>query len=242
MHTLPMLAVVVFALAGGQANQKIAAPAPKDAPAQSIEGKYTLLSVSYPTDRAGPGGFAVPGGPGGGGGIGPGGGVRVSVNAAMLTGPATITKNEITLEGNDRVRSIAVAANGPTTMEYTLDATKSPAFIDVDVISLRGKKTKSLGLAEVHGNRLIIALAKEGDERPKTTEEADGVTVYYFQKAPRTEYRIIAMTVGKEEAMEKELNKLAQEGFELVSTTQAAAADAKSSVTTVHFILKRTVK
>jgi hypothetical protein len=246
MHTLPMLAVVMFALAGGQANQKIAAPAPKDAPAQSIEGKYTLLSVSYPTDRAGPGGGGFPGGGGGGGGFpggagGPGG-VRVSVNAAMLTGPATITKNEITLEGNDRVRPLAVAANGPTTMEYTLDATKSPAFIDVDVVSLRGKKTKSLGLAEVHGSRLIIALAKEGDERPKTTEEADGVTVYYFQKAPRTEYRIIAMTVGKEEAMEKELNKLAQEGFELVSTTQPSAADAKSSVTTVHFILKRTVK
>jgi hypothetical protein len=229
----------MFALSGGQANQKIAAPAPKDAPAQSIEGKYTLLSVSYPTDRAGGAGF----GAGGGGGFpgGAGGGVRVSVNAAMLTGPATITKNEITLEGNDRVRPLAVA-NGPTTMEYTLDSSKSPAFIDVDVISLRGKKTKSLGLAEVHGNRLIIALAKEGDERPKTTEEADGVTVYYFQKAPRTEYRIIAMTVGKEEAMEKELNKLAQEGFELVSTTQPSAADAKSSVTTVHFILKRTVK
>src|SRR5580700_806851 len=101
MHTLPMLAVVMFALA----NQKIAAPAPKDAPAQSIEGKYTLLSVSYPTDRAGPGGGFPGGGPGGGagGGFGPAGGVRVSVNAAMLTGPATITKNEITLEGNDRV-------------------------------------------------------------------------------------------------------------------------------------------
>jgi hypothetical protein len=50
------------------------------------------------------------------------------------------------------------------------------------------------------------------------------------------------LTVGKEEATEKELNKLAQDGFELLSTTQPAAADAKSSVTTVHFILKRTVK
>jgi hypothetical protein len=38
------------------------------------------------------------------------------------------------------------------------------------------------------------------------------------------------------------LNKLAQDGFELVSTTQAVAADAKSSVTTIHFLLKRTVK
>ena len=110
---------------------------------------------------------------------------------------------------------------------------------------MRGKKTKSLGIVEINGNRLTIALAKDGLERPKTTDEAEGVTVYYFQKAPpppRAEFRIVAMTVGKEEAAEKELNKLSQEGFELVNTTNPAAADGKSSPTTVHFILKRTVK
>ena len=117
------------------------------------------------------------------------------------------------------------------------------AFIDVEIANLRGKKSKSLGIVEVNGNRMILALAKEGDERPKTTEEADNVTVYYFQTSPpppRTEFRIVAMTVGKEEAAEKELNKLSQEGFEFVSTTQPVAADAKSSVTTIHFLLKRT--
>ena len=46
----------------------------------------------------------------------------------------------------------------------------------------------------------------------------------------------------KEEAVEKELNRLAQEGYELSSTTQPTAPDAKSSPTTVHLILKRTVK
>jgi hypothetical protein len=228
-----MLAALLTALAG-TTTQKIAAPTPKDAPPMSIEGRYNLVSVSIANERGGGPNVIV--GPGGGIGVA---GARMSVNTASMTGPAIITKNEITLEGNN-LRPLM--STGPTTMEYTLDASKSPAFIDVDVVSLRGKKSKMLGLAEVNGSRLIIALAKEGDERPKTTEEADGVTVYYFQKAPRTEYRIIAMTVGKEEAMEKELNKLAQEGFELVSTTQPSAADSKSSVTTVHFILKRTVR
>lgn len=241
MHFIPLLLVVLASLSGARANEKIAAPVPKETPVPSIEGRYNLVSVSTPADRGvgGPGG-----GPGvilggGGGGFAP---ARMTLNSAYMAGPANITKNEITLEGSGRVGPIA-AMSGPTTMEYTLDASKTPAWhIDVDIISLRGKKSKCLGLVEVVGNRLIIALAKEGDERPKNTEEAENVTLYYFQKAPRTEYRIIAMTVGKEEAMEKELNKLAQEGFELVSTTQPSAIDAKSSVTTVHFILKRTVK
>jgi uncharacterized protein (TIGR03067 family) len=244
MNTLLSLAVVLVALVGSRAEEKIAAPLPKDTPLLTIDGKYTLLSVSTPADRGALGGFPNGGGVGpGGGGFG-GGGVRMTANSAYMVGPATITKKEITLDGSGRVGPL-VGISGPTTMEYTLDPTKSPAFIDVDNVNLRGKKSKSLGIVEVNGNRLIIALAKEGDERPKTTDEVDNVTVYYFQKAPpppRTEFRIVAMTVGKEEAAEKELNKLAQDGFELVSTTQAVAVDAKSSVTTIHFLLKRTVK
>jgi hypothetical protein len=239
MRTLSIFAVMLVALSGSRASDKIA-PVPKETePKFSIDGKYNLMSISTPDDRAGPGGGfgGAIGGAGGGGPVAKG----MRVSSAVLLGAATITKNEITLEGSGRINPIT-GLGGQTTMEYTLDTTKTPAFIDVDVISLRGKKSKSLGLVEVHGNRLIIALAKEGDERPKSTEEAEGVTVYYFQKAPRTEYRIVALTVGKEEATEKELNKLAQEGFELVTTTQPTATDAKSSVTTVHFLLRRTVK
>ena len=59
---------------------------------------------------------------------------------------------------------------------------------------------------------------------------------------PRVEFRIVAMRAGMEEAVEKELNKLSQEGFELVNTTNPIAADGKTNPTTVHFILKRTVK
>jgi len=252
MRMLTSLAVALIALIaflGLCTEEKIAAQAPKDTPPLTIDGKYTLLSVSTLADRGGPGRLAVPKGAakggGGGGGIPVGGfaAARGVVSPALVLGAATITKNEITLDG--RAAASPLASVGSTTMEYTLDPTKSPAFIDVEIANLRGKKSKSLGIVEVNGNRLIIALAKEGDERPKTTDEAEGVTVYYFQKAPpppRTEFRIIAMTVGKEEAAEKELNKLAQDGFELVSTTQAVAVDAKSSVTTVHFLLKRIVK
>jgi len=255
LTSLTVALIAMIAFLGLCAEEKIAAQAPKDTPALSIDGKYTLLSVSSLPDGVAPGGVRVPapkaagkaGGAAKGGGLPAGviaAGARGMVSPALVLGAATITKKEITLEGRAAMSPLA-SVGGPMTMEYTLDATKSPAQIDVEIANLRGKKAKSLGIVEVSGNRLIIALAKQGDERPKTTEEADNVTVYYFQKAPpppRTEFRIVAMTVGKEEEAEKELNKLAQDGFELVSTTQAVAVDAKSSVTTVHFLLKRTVK
>ena len=238
MHTLLTLAAVVVALAWSRPGAAVAAPQPKEKPLPSIDGKYTLLSMSTPADRGGGGGGFPAGGPGGGGFA-----VRASANSVYMAGPATITKTEITLEGSG-VRT-PFAVSGPTSMEYTLDPTKTPMTIDVDTISLRGKKTRALGLVEVVGDRLVIAVGKEGDERPKSTEEANEVTVYYFKKAPpppRPEFRIVAMTVGKEGDAEKELNKLAQDGYELVSTTTPAAVNDKASPTTVHFVLKRTVK
>ena len=226
-----------------------AAPVPAEKPAPAIDGKYNLVSLSSPNDRAGPGGgFAPAGGgfPGGGGVVMVG---RVTPATALMLGPAHITKNEITLEGRPGTISplsvLAAGATLPMTMTYTLDTTKTPMTIDVETASLRGKKTKTLGLVEVVDNKLIIALAGEGGERPKTTEEGEGITVYYFQKAPpppKTEVRIVAMTVGKEADAEKELNKLLGDGFELVSTTNPVATDAKAAPTTVHFILKRTTK
>lgn len=232
-----MWTIVAIALVGSPAAGK--APVPKDAPAPTIDGRYTLLSMSTPDDRGAGGGGVGFGGAGGPGGIR----IRTSTASLYMVGPATITKTTITLEGRGVISPLA-GANGPTVMEYALDATKSPMHIDVNIVNLRGKKTKALGLAEVVGERLIISLAAPGEDRPKSTEEDGNVTVYYLQKAPpppKTEFRIVAMTVGKEAEAEKELNKLAGEGFELMSTT-AAAPDAKSSPTTVHFVLKRVVK
>lgn len=241
MRTLSSFAVILVALAASQADDK-APNSPKDKPPITIEGNYILQFVSnsaegmalapFPKARAAPA-------PKGGGGPAPKGGGALAMRAtgasSALVGPAKITKTEIVLEG----------LGGNTTMEYALDLTKSPAAIDVETVNVRGKKSKSLGIVEVSGKSLIIALAKEGEERPKTTEEAEGVKVYYFQKAPPpplTEFRIVAMTVGREDTAEKELNKLAQDGFELVTTTQGVAPDSKSAVTTIHFIFKRTVK
>jgi len=220
---LPLVAVLVT-FVGLRAD---AAPVPKTPVPPSIDGKYTLLAT-YGTTTA-PKGFAKadptdPAGP--------------SFGTRNTRTEATITKNEITIEPR------TVSAN-PTFMEYTMDTTKSPITIDVETITVRGKKTKSFGIVEVNGNRVTIALAKEGTERPKTTDEAEGVTVYYFLKAPpppKAEFRIVAMTVGKEEEAEKELNKLAAQGYELVNTTHPAATDPKGAPTTVHFILRRTVK
>lgn len=237
MRRFVLLAALALVLVGPRSG---AAPVPKEAPQATIDGKYNLVSVSLPEDRQ-----MAAGGAGGFPAGGPGGAIRIrtSTTAMYMAGPATITKNTINLEGRGIISPFA--GGGPTTMEYTLNATKTPMTIDVTSVNLRGAKGKpQLGLVEVVGDRLVIAVAAAGEDRPKNTEENDNVTVYYFQKAPpppRTEFRIVAMAVGKEAEAEKELNKLASEGFELMSTT-AAAPDAKSAPTTVHFVLKRIVK
>ena len=235
MRTLIPIAAVLLVFAGAHAGGK--APVPKAPVPPSIDGKYVLLATygGVPTAK---GKFAAadpadlpPGAVGGTGGFS-------SRTNPFVRGETVITKNEITIEAR-------TTSGLPTTMEYTLDPTKSPMTIDVDTISVRGKKTRSLGIVEITGNKLVIALAKEGAERPKTVEEVEGVTVYYFQKAPpppKVEFRIVALSVGKEADAEKELNKLAGEGFELVTTTQPTAANDKAAVTTIHFVLKRTTR
>ena len=220
-------AAILIAVSGSRPSERINAPVPKTPPVPSIHGNYLLLATSNGVTEAP---FAGPGG--GRGGFG---GRSTSLRSLSVT--TAISRSEIVIEGRGSTLS--------TTMEYTLEPSKSPITIDVESTSVRNKKTKLQGIVEINGNRLTIALAKEGGERPKTTDEADGVIVYYFQKAPpppRIEYRIIAMTAGKEAAAEKELNKLVKEGYELVSTTNPIAPNATSSVTTIHFILKRTVK
>ncbi len=228
MRRLCTLAVALIAFAGSQSGETTAAPVPKAPVPPSIDGKYTLLATSTNTGLVGK--AKIDRG-------------DIDTTGAWAGGPSrlvqtNISKSEIVIEG----RTVSAL---PTTMEYTLDPTKSPIAIDVEMVPVRGKKSKALGVAEITGNRLVIALAREGAERPKTVDEAEGVTVYYFQKAPpppRTEFRIVALAVGKEAEAEKELNALAKEGYELVTTTSPTAVNDKAAVTTVHFILKRTVK
>ncbi|MBN9121292.1 MAG: hypothetical protein J0I06_19430 [Planctomycetes bacterium] len=233
MRTFVPVAAILFVFGGAHAGGK--APVPKAPVPPSIDGKYTLVATYGGTPTAKgkvdpadlPAGFAPAdrGNPWG---------TRVSTARAETT----ITRNEITIESR-------TPTGTSTTMSYTLDPTKSPMTIDVEIVPVRGKKTRALGVVEATGNRLVIALAKEGAERPKTADEAEGVTVYYFQKAPpppKVEFKIVAMTVGKEADVEKELNRLTGEGYELVTTTQPTAAGDKASVTTIHFVLKRTTK
>lgn len=229
MRKLLPLAVAVFVLAGSRANS---APVPKEPERPTIDGKYTLVAA-YSGTLTPKGGFGTAAEDRGGDRGNPWG-----TKSALTRSDATITHNEITIEPR-------TATGTSITMTYTLDTKKTPIAIDVETTSVRGKKTKSLGVVEMNGNRLTMALAKEGAERPKSVDEGEGITVYYFQKAPpppRTEFRIVAMTIGKETDAEKELNKLSKEGYELINTTSPTAPDGKSSVTTIHFILKRTVK
>ena len=227
MRKLIPVAAALIVLAGSHVGGK--APVPKTPTAPAIDGKYTLLATStgvspergFPKAKADPTDPASP-----------------WSTARVTRGDTTVTKNEITIEPR-------LTSGTPITMEYTIDASKTPVAIDVETISVRGKRTKQLGVIDVSGNRFTLALAKEGAERPRSTDEAEGVTVYYFQKAPpppKVEYKIVAMSVGKEADAEKELNKLAGDGYELITTTQPTAPDAKASVTTIHFVLKRTTR
>jgi uncharacterized protein (TIGR03067 family) len=229
MRALIPGAVVLFVFVGAHASGK--APVPKAPVPPSIDGKYTLVATSSGSTAAG---F-----PGAKGKVDPTDPASPWTTArTAIRGETVITKNEITIEAR-------TPTGTATTMEYTLDPTKTPMTIDVETITVRGKRTKSLGIVEVSGNRLTLALAKEGSERPKTADEAEGVTVYYFQKAPpppKVEFKIVSLSIGKEADAEKELNKLASEGYELVSTTSPIAVNDKASVTTIHFVLKRITK
>jgi hypothetical protein len=240
MRTFLAFSAVLLVAAGSGVSAKGAAPAPKPAEAPDLDGSYTL---NYTTVVSGFGGF-----------VGPGGGPRMANNQiALRSSSATIAKNQITVgnwdssadDGSLPPRLRLQLAGAPQTMTYAIDPKTTPMSIDITMVDLRNKKTKSLGIIDATEDRITIALAKPGAERPKNMDENEEVTVFYFKKAPppvRDEYRIVAMTPGKEADAEKELNKLAAEGFHVVNTTNPAAVDPKSSATTVHFLLKRTGK
>jgi uncharacterized protein (TIGR03067 family) len=236
-RSLWLAVAVAFLPAASRADEPVRAPVPKAPEVPSIDGSYTV-NYTYTVTLGGRGFGGVPGG------------APVPVTrVATQTSAATIAKNQIVLGGRrgfdsnfDGWGMQSLPANTPQMMTYVIDPTKTPMAIDVISIDSRNKKTKQQGIIEVEGDRITIALARPDAERPKTTEENEEVTFYYFKKnppPPRVEFRIVAMTVGKEAEAEKELSKLVNEGFELVSTTNPAAADPKASPTTVHFILKR---
>ena len=186
-------------------------------PAPTIEGKYTLLGISTNGFKGKARGFA-----------GRDDGTLLRPARSM---DAAITKSAILIEGRT------------STWEYTLDARTKPMSIDITVTPLRGKKTKMLGIVEQTGDKLILAYASDGGERPKDFEEAEGVTQYIFQKLPpplHAEYRIVPMTIGREADAEKKINALAKDGFEVTSTTTAAKMNDGSMV--LHIVLKRMVK
>lgn len=194
-----------------------AAPVPNVPPPPTIEGKYSLLTSITNSGK----GRGNPFGDGPGPGFG--------TTAAAARREVVITKDTIVIDGRT------------STWEYKLDPTTKPMSIDLTILPIRGKKTKAVGIVEATGDKLSIAYAPEGSERPKDFEDADGVTVFVFQKAPpppRAEYRIVAMRLGREAETEKAINALAKEGFEVAFT---ATPDSPNDPV-VHFVLKRLVK
>lgn len=219
-----ILTLGLAVLTAGNVPAPAAAPVPAPARPPAVEGKYTLAASAVV--RAVPGGF-------GGGGRGGGPAAAAPLRTARLLPPnrqeATVTRDTITIAGTD------------TTWEYRIDPSAKPMAIDLTIVPLIGKKVKVAGIIEATGDRLVIAHAEEGAERPKSFDPADGVSVYVFQKAPpppRTEYRIVVLRVGKEAEAEAAINRLARDGFEVAHTTTPTSPP--ESV--IHFVLKRTVR
>lgn len=237
-----MLLSLATAISFWAANEPARAPVPKAPEAPALDGSYTVTYTSTTTLAAR--GF------GNGPGAAP---VAPATRTRLLSTTATISRGEITLgrriadadpdgpAGFSRTSII----NSAQTMTYSINPATAPMSIDVVTFDDRNKRATQKGVIEVTDGRVTMALAKPNEARPKSVDEGEGVTVYYLKKLPpppRPEYRIVAMTVGKEAEAEKQLNKLAAEGFELVSTTNPAAGDPKASPTTVHFVLRRTKK
>ena len=189
----------------------LAAPVPPAAPSP-IEGKY-IFEASR-TTRVRPAAPPVLGGA-------PAGFTGSSSLSGMKL-PAKITATRIAIEGRQE-------------WEYTFDATAKPLALDLTTVPIIGKPTTALGIAEKSGDRLLIAYAQEGGERPKSFDPADGVTILAFKVAPPPptwEYRIVRLADGNEGSAEREMNKLSADGFELVVTTGTAGPVS-------HLVLKR---
>lgn len=194
-----------LALLLGFAVQSIAIPAPSP-PEPAIVGKYVVLHKSMTNQKGG-------------------GGVWGTSKTAGSRQAVTITRNQISISGITTVWS------------YSL-GTGTPQSVDLTFTPLRGKPTVHKAIMEVNGDRITMAYATEGeDERPKNFEDAPGVTVYVFQKAPpppQWEYRIVELVPGRAAEVERELNKLAAEGFEVTFATNGSA-----NQPTAHYLLKR---
>lgn len=222
MRVLPALCLGLSLLTAAVTGPvSAAAPVPPESRAPVIEGKYVMVLNTTGRSVGGPGGGGFGGGP-------PGRGVpaRVAVSTSTNRREVVVTKDTITIDGNGM------------TWEYRIDPSVKPMAIDLTLVPVLGKKVKVAGIIEVSGDRLTIAHAEEGAERPKDFEKAEGVTAYVFQKAPpppRPEYRIVALRPGKEADAEKAINQLAKDGFEVALTTTPTA----DSV--VYFVLKRVV-
>jgi uncharacterized protein (TIGR03067 family) len=194
----------------------LAAPAPNVPPPPSIEGKYTLVSSSTAINGKARAAF---------GESGPGSGFTSST----VRRDSVITRDSISIDGRT------------ASWDYRLDPSTKPMSIDITITPARGKKTKVLGIVEEKGDKLTIVYAAEGNDRPKDFEgDGENQSTFVFQKVPpppRPEYKIIVLRGGKEQEVEKELNTLAKDGFEVMSTH----ATQTPGDPTIHFILKRMV-
>lgn len=194
-----------LAVLGGFICQSIAVPAPLPS-APPIVGNYVLLG------RSGGHNPAIPPQ------------ARIPFGQTPNRTKTSITRDQITFENSGNVWAYQMGTGTPQTLELS-------------ITPLRGKPTIHKGIIETNGNRLMIAYAAEGEDRPKDFDDAPGVMVYVLQKEPpppKWEYRIVTLAPDKAAEVEKQLNALAQEGFEVAFATNGSAAQP-----TAHYLLKR---
>ena len=87
--------------------------------------------------------------------------------------------------GKYSVKPVAGAKTPAVEGTFTIDATKSPATIDMKPGSGRYKDKTLLGIVKVDGDTLTVAFAEPGKDRPATFESkaGSGVVVAVHKKA-----------------------------------------------------------
>jgi uncharacterized protein (TIGR03067 family) len=96
-------------------------------------------------------------------------------DATRLQGTVSFTKETVT---------IPAGPDASFVMAYKIDASKTPATIDLEIKDGPVKEGKTKGIIKLEGDKLWICYSSEGGERPKdfTSTEKDGNSLFELKR------------------------------------------------------------